>query len=74
MTSSRRSTPPTLAEASTAADTPATLNDQLLEQVSAGGGMPPPIRLPGYPFEGRAVMPPGQPYLGDLDGLIAVDK
>jgi hypothetical protein len=76
MTSSNphSSTPTIQAEASTSANTPAALNDHQLEQVSAGGGMQPPARPPAYPVDGRVVMPPGQPYLGDLEGLITVDK
>ena len=55
-------------------DTPAgdPLDEHQLDNVSGGRGLPPPKRVPD-PFEGRAVLPPGQPYTGDIDGTIQVN-
>lgn len=74
MTSSdhRPPTPPAPTMTDTDANPPAALPDAQLEQVSGGGSIWPPAQPPRYPMEGRVVIPPGQPYTGDLDGTITV--
>lgn len=52
---------------------PSALPDEQLEQVSGSGSIWPPAHPPRYPMDGRVVVPPGQPYLGDLNGTITIE-
>jgi hypothetical protein len=62
-----------VAEPAANASNPAALPDEQLEQVSGSGSIWPPAHPPRNPMDGRVVVAPGQPYLGDLNGTITIE-